>query len=113
MTTNVALADVDESTFDARVLRAEMPVLVDFWATWCPSCYPMARVLEQVAAERASIRIVKVNVDENPVVAARYRVMATPTMMVFRAGEPVWSVVGARSKVRLDEDLDGVLRRAD
>lgn len=113
MTTSVELTDVDEASFDEAVLNADMPVLVDFWATWCPPCHPMARVLEQVAVQRSTVHIVKVNADDNPVIASRYRVMAMPTMMLFRAGVPVWSVVGARSKARLDDELDAALRSAD
>lgn len=111
MTTHdTTLTAVDESTFESEVLQVDMPVLVDFWATWCPPCYPMARVLEQVAAQRAgALRVVQVNADENPAVVARYRVRAMPTMMLFAAGEPTWSVVGARSKARIDAELDSAL----
>lgn len=102
--------EADESNFDQTVVRADRPVLVEFWAQWCPPCHQLAPVLDAIAAERADhLTVVKVNSDENPAVAATYRVMALPTMILFHRGEPVWSVVGARPKARLLHDLDDAL----
>ncbi|TWD83625.1 thioredoxin [Kribbella amoyensis] len=101
---------VDESTFDQAVLRADGPVLVDFWAEWCPPCHQIVRVLEEIGDELAGrLTVVKLNSDENPAVSARYRVMALPTLKVFHRGEEIWSVVGARPKARLLKDLDEAL----
>jgi thioredoxin 1 len=101
---------VDEGNFDRVVLGADLPVLVDFWAEWCPPCHQIVPVLADIAGERKGrLTVVKLNSDENPGVAARYRVMALPTLMLFHRGELVWSVVGARPKARLLKELDDAL----
>jgi thioredoxin 1 len=106
------LQTVDETTFDDVVLRAEQPVLVDFWAQWCPPCHQIAPVLAQIDAERNDLTVVKLNSDENPAISARYRVMALPTLMLFHRGEVIWSVVGARPKHKLVKELDDALLAA-
>ena len=79
------LRTVDEATFDELVLRADKPVLVDFWAQWCPPCHQIAPVLAQIGAERNDqLTVLKLNSDENPAISASYRVMALPTLMLFR-----------------------------
>jgi thioredoxin 1 len=101
------LQAVDEATFDTTVLGSDKPVLVDFWAQWCPPCHQIAPVLAQIAAERADrLTVVKLNSDENPSISSRYRVMALPTLMLFHRGEVIWSVVGARPKAKLLKELD-------
>jgi thioredoxin 1 len=101
---------VDEETFDQVVLGADKPVLVDFWAEWCPPCHQIVPILAAVAEERADqLTVVKINSDENPVVSAKYRVMALPTLMLFHRGELIWSVVGARPKAKLLRELDSAL----
>jgi thioredoxin 1 len=101
---------VDETTFDELVLRADKPVLVDFWAQWCGPCHQILPVLTQIAAERKDrLDVVKLNADENPAISAQYRVMALPTLMLFHRGEVVWSVVGTRPKAKLLKDLDEAL----
>jgi thioredoxin 1 len=107
------LQSVDDTTFDELVLRADKPVLVDFWAEWCPPCHQIVPVLEQIAAERKDqLTIVKLNSDENPVVPSHYRVMALPTLMLFHRGELIWSVVGARPRAWLNKELDDALLTA-
>jgi thioredoxin 1 len=107
------LRTVDETTFDELVLRADKPVLVDFWAQWCPPCHQIVPVLGQIASERSDhLTIVKLNSDENPSISARYRVMALPTLMLFHRGEVIWSVVGARPKAKLLKELDDALLTA-
>jgi len=107
------LLTVDEANFDELVLRADKPVLVDFWAQWCPPCHQIVPILKQVADERADrLTVVKVNSDENPAISARYRVMALPTLMLFHHGELIWSVVGARPKAKLLKELDDALLTA-
>jgi thioredoxin 1 len=101
---------VDETTFDELVLRAEKPVLVDFWAQWCPPCHQIVPILAQVADERRDqLSVVKLNSDENPAISSKYRVMALPTLMLFHRGELIWSVVGARPKAKLLKELDDAL----
>jgi thioredoxin 1 len=101
---------VDESNFDQVVLGADKPVLVDFWAQWCPPCHQILPILGQIAAERQDrLTVVKLNSDENPAISAQYRVMALPTLMLFHHGELIWSIVGARPKAKLLKDIDEAL----
>jgi thioredoxin 1 len=104
------MESVTEETFDDRVLASDKPVLVDFWATWCGPCRMVSPVLEQIAAERDDLEIVKLNYDEQPAIGQRYGVMGLPTMLLFRDGEPVRTIVGAKPKARLLAELDEVLR---
>lgn len=103
---------VTDETFDQDVLAHDKPVLVDFWAEWCPPCHMIAPTLAEIARERTgSLAIVKVNTDENPATAMRYRVMSLPTLLLFRGGEPVHAIVGAKPKARLLAELDEALVR--
>ncbi|GAA4545800.1 thioredoxin [Amycolatopsis samaneae] len=104
------LVVVTDATFEHEVLRQDRPVLVDFWAQWCPPCHMIAPVLAEIAAERAGDLLVrKFNTDENPLVAREYRVMSLPTLMLFRDGAPIRSLVGARPKAKLLAELDAAL----
>lgn len=91
------MRDVTDASFDTDVLQAERPVLVDFWAPWCGPCHAITPVLEQLE-DRAGEKIVftKVNIDQNPVAASRYGVLAIPTVILFEQGEPQETVLGAR-----------------
>jgi thioredoxin 1 len=102
--------EITDAQFASEVLESDTPVLVEFWAPWCGPCRQLGPVLEQIADERAgSLKVVKINQDENPVVSADYRVMGLPTMLVFEGGEAVASMLGARPKSRIVEELDRVL----
>jgi len=102
--------NVTDDTFATDVLDREKPVLVDFWAEWCGPCRQVSPVLEEIASEHADkIEIVKLNVDENPRVAAKYGITSIPTMSVYQAGEVVKTIVGARPKAMLLKDLDAFL----
>ncbi|MFE6763535.1 thioredoxin [Streptomyces sp. NPDC057689] len=102
--------EVTDETFDAEVLGETRPVLVEFTADWCGPCRQLAPVLGAVAEEeRERLRVVQIDVDRNPGISARYGVLSMPTLMVFRAGEPVKSMVGARPKRRLLQELEDVL----
>jgi thioredoxin 1 len=104
------VAPATDDTFADVVLASNIPVLVDFWAEWCPPCHMMSPVLNEIAAELTGrLTVVKVNVDENPGVAQRYGILAMPTLSVFRDGEVVSSVVGARPKRRLLAELSEIL----
>lgn len=102
----IAVTDVTDSTFQAEVIESETPVLVDFWAPWCGPCRMVGPVLEEIAAERDDVRIVKLNVDENQQTAGKYGVMSIPTMIVFKAGEPAKQIVGAQPKKKLVAELE-------
>ncbi|MCX4964909.1 thioredoxin [Streptomyces sp. NBC_00654] len=104
------VAEVTDETFDQEVLAAtDRPVLVQFTADWCGPCRQIAPVLSQIAQEDADrLKVVQLDVDHNPGIAMRYGVLSMPTLMVFRAGEPVKSMVGARPKRRLLQELEDV-----
>lgn len=104
------VAEVTDADFEAEVLGADLPVLVQFTAEWCGPCRQLAPVLGAVAFEEGDrLKIVQLDVDRNPQTTIAYGVLGTPTLMVFRDGEPVRSMVGARPKRRLLEELADVL----
>ena len=93
---------VTDATFAKDVLESDTPVLVDFWAEWCGPCRQVGPILEEIAGEYSEkLRVVKVNIDENPNVARDYQIMSIPTMSVFKGGEVVQTIVGARPKAAM------------
>jgi thioredoxin 1 len=98
--------EVSDASFSSDVLSSNTPVLVDFWATWCGPCKMVAPVLEEIATEKADhITVAKLDVDANPETARNFQVVSIPTMILFKDGEPVKRIVGAKGKAALLREL--------
>jgi len=97
---------ITTSQFDTEVLQSETPVIVDFWAEWCGPCRAVSPILEQIAEERADeVRVVKVNIDEEPELQQRYGILSIPTILLFKGGEPTAAAIGAQPKRMLERSL--------
>ncbi|GAA3816718.1 thioredoxin [Cellulomonas soli] len=104
------MLDVTDATFRSEVLESEVPVLVDFWAEWCGPCRLVAPVLEELAGQyEGRLKIVKLNADDNPQVTGDYGVVSIPTLNIYSGGELVRSVIGARPKAVIAEEIEGAL----
>jgi len=90
------MRDITDASFDEDVIRAERPVVVDFWAPWCGPCKAVTKALEELAGETGKVEFVKLDIDANPVVASRYEVLSIPTVILFACGAPAETVIGAR-----------------
>ena len=102
--------DVTDQNFATEVLASDKPIMVDFWAEWCGPCRAVSPILDQIATEHSDkIDVVKLNVDDNPGTAMKYQITSIPTMKVFRAGEVVKTVIGAKPKPALEADLQEFL----
>src|SRR5262245_3730684 len=99
------ISELTDATFDELVGGADTPVLVDFWAEWCGPCKMVAPVLEEIAGEQQSLRVAKLNVDDNPEAARRYGVMSIPTLIVFKDGQEAKRLIGAKGKGQLVQEL--------
>ena len=97
----MSVLHITKDTFEAEVLKSDKPVLLDFFAVWCGPCKMIAPVLDEIAAEREDIKVCKVNVDEEPELAAKYQVMSIPTLMVVKDGEVVNQSLGAKPKAQI------------
>jgi len=101
------VTELSESNFEAEVLRATEPVLVDFWAPWCGPCLMITPVIEELATENAgSVKFAKINIDDTPNIAAHFGVNSIPTLMIFKGGQVVDRFVGVQPKNRLQDALD-------
>ena len=103
------IIEVTDANFQAEVIESETPVLVDFWAPWCGPCRVVAPILEEINAEREDVRVVKLNTDDNPEITAQFGILAIPTMILFRNGQPAKKIIGALPKKRLEQELEPAL----
>ena len=102
----MAVMELTTENFEAEVLKADKTVLVDFWATWCGPCRMVSPIVDQVAEERADVKVCKVNIDEQPALAERFKVMSIPTLLVFKNGALASTAVGARPKALILDMLN-------
>ncbi len=101
------VSELTDKNFDTEVLRSDQPVLVDFWAPWCGPCRMIAPMVEELAGEnRGSMKIGKINIDDNPQAAQNYGVSSIPTLMIFKGGEVVERFVGVQPKSKLQQAID-------
>ena len=97
----MSVIKINKNNFQNEVLNSEKPVLLDFWASWCGPCRMVSPIVDEIAAERSDIKVCKINVDEQPELAARFGVMSIPTLVVMKNGKVINQAVGARPKAQI------------
>ncbi|WGX97255.1 co-chaperone YbbN [Nocardioides sp. L-11A] len=106
----MTVQEITDADFATEVLTSGVPVLVEWWAQWCGPCRQLAPVLERLDEERGeTLRVVRINQDEQPLRAAEHRVLGLPAMILFRDGQPLLQLAGARTKATLDRAIDAAL----
>ena len=101
---------ISAKEFEEKVLQSKEPVLVDFWATWCPPCRQMAPIVDQLAAElEGKLKVVSVDVDQNPLLQAQYGISAIPTFNIYKGGEVVKQLIGGHPKAAFRKEIESVL----
>ena len=103
----MAVVNITNANFKEEVLNSDRKVLVDFWAPWCGPCRMVSPIVDEIAEENAAIKVAKINIDEQPQLAAQYGVMSIPTLMVFENGDVADKAVGARNKSFILQMLEG------
>lgn len=103
----MGIVEITNANFTSEVLESDRKVLVDFWAPWCGPCRMVSPIVDEIAGETDSVKVCKINIDEQPQLASQYGVMSIPTLMVFENGEPVDKAVGARNKAFILQMLEG------
>ncbi len=104
------MADITDKNFEQEVLKSTIPTLVDFWAPWCAPCRIVGPIVEELGKEyEGKVKVVKLNVDDNPQTASEYSVMSIPTLMIFKAGKPVKTMIGAQGKEALKKGIEEIL----
>ena len=97
----MSVININNNNFQDEVMHSEKPVLLDFWASWCGPCRMVSPIVDEIAAERSDIKVCKINVDEQPELAARFGVMSIPTLVVMKNGKVINQAVGARPKAQI------------
>lgn len=104
------MADVTDQLFEQEVIKSPMPVLVDFWAPWCGPCRMVTPIVHELEKEYAGkLKVLEMNVDENPQIASNFNIMSIPTLMIFKNGNPVKSIIGAQGKDAFKREIDEAL----
>ena len=103
----MAVTEINDKTFEAEVLKSELPVLVDFWAEWCGPCKMISPIIDEISNDLAGrLKVTKLNVDNSQEVAAKYNIMSIPTLLIFKGGKAVEQIVGAMGKDQLLEKIN-------
>jgi thioredoxin 1 len=103
--------EVTDSTFDSQVLKSDLPVLVDFWATWCPPCRIVGPIVDEIASSLAGVvKVCKVDVDQNPATAQTYAIRAVPSLLLFKKGQLVKRLVGAHPREEIEREIQAAIQ---